>query len=823
MNEAEYQYFILKNIQNENSRAELQRIHENILKGKYDAAEMQMKNFKYLDNESKNNLLLYACSMDYIKSNYESSIAKSNTILASYASNKKSDFYVRALHAKARSISALGQNDVARALIKEAIELFRQNKNEYIHSLSYYYYGVFISESGKHEEAIDYLEKSKKISERINDLVSIAATQSFIGLSLSHLGKYSEAIDIINQSIEIRSNLGDKRGLANSYLNMNKVYTELGDTDKRLTYEKKSLNICEEIGDKQCISGRLTNIGDILFLEGDFENALRYQVKAKKIAEEIGIKYRIAEIHYHLAEIFNAKKQFDKALAHTDTCMQLRIGTEDFEGIGMNSILKAQVLVNLKKTELAKIEAERAYKIAVENKLIHVKRDAHRILGLIYEKDKNAQKALFHIKNFHLIKDSLFNIEKSKVILRKEIEKKYQVEELNNKKIQAEKEFELEKQREKTSNLIWIGVVVIISLLVIAYLFYLKYASQKSLNVIVKKNKTLSDQLAILEKQSIFSQTIASISHELNTPLGVIKAATNEYQILLSDTQSKERHNLNINEIKFLESFKDPNSREFQLNSSTSAREKRNKSNSIQVLLAAGNFEESAENIRQLSIKITQLNLTVKKEKDLIDGLISNELTSNFIDYLFDCHKKSLLDNSIDQAITASNNVVKELNDLAENQLKTGTLEPVLVYEELTRLVKIHKENEVLNVSVELTIHPSMSLFFDRQQFIQISNLLLNNMFEVFENKKKQGCIWVTSWEDSDWVSLNFSNNGEPIPASELPKLFDRFYTTKNKKIHRGLGLSIVKHTLESYNGTILVASDETRTTFELKFRKAWT
>ena len=821
INEAEYNYFIVKNVRNQKAQNDLQKIHELILRGKYDDVFNRMKSFRYDEPAANHNLALYQASMDYIKSNYDASISKSDQLIAHYYNNKKSDFYIRSLHTKARSVSAIGKNDIARNLIKEAISLHNQNKNDYLLSLSYYYLGVFISESGKHEEAIVLFEKSKNISERIQDKISKAATQSFIGLSLSHLGKYSEAIDIINESIDVRIQLGDKRGLANSYLNMNKVYTELGDNDKRLQYEKKSLLICEEIGDKQCISGRLTNIGDILFREGDIEKAILYQINAQKIAKEIGIKYRIAETHYHLAEIFNAKREFKIALKHIDTCIQLRIGTEDFEGIGTSSILKAQILLNLNRTIDAKKEAKSAYKLSSQNKLIHVKRDAHEILAEIYEKDGDADKALFHYKNFYLIKDSLFNIEKSKAILRKEIEKKYQVEEFNNKKIQSEKEFELANQKEKTSKLIWIGIITIIALIIISYLFYLKYASQKSINKIVKTNKSLSDQLTNLEKQSIFSQTIASVSHELNTPLGIVKAATNEYQTLLTNAQTAEEDNLNETELRFLSHISTSNRKEIRLSPSISGKEKRLKINSISKLLNSSNQQEINTFSFEVAAKIFDLNLDEHIEKELIIELVNGNLTLKFLNYLHSSEKKKLLELSIEQAIKSSFTVVKELNELAENQMNNGKKEKVFIFEELQRLVNIHLENVVSELQIEVDIKPELTLLFDRQQFIQISNLLLNNMIEAFDGKTFGARVRIHSNEDEREITLLFQNNGKEIPPHEINRIFDRFYTTKNKSAHRGLGLSIVKHTMESYNGKIMVSSNEQNTIFELKFRKS--
>ena len=162
------------------------------------------------------------------------------------------------------------------------------------------------------------------------------------------------------------------------------------------------------------------------------------------------------------------------ALSHIDTSIQIRSENQDNEGVSSGRIVKATILVNENKLAEAKSQAEKALEIGQKYDLIHIKRDAHQILSLIYDKKGNSERAFFHYKNYQGLKDSLFNIEKSKVFIRKELEKKYQLTELNNKKKQALKEVELRNQKERLNQLIWIGVLVIISLSVVVYLIYNK-------------------------------------------------------------------------------------------------------------------------------------------------------------------------------------------------------------------------------------------------------------------------------------------------------------------------------------------------------------
>ena len=65
---------------------------------------------------------------------------------------------------------------------------------------------------------------------------------------------------------------------------------------------------------------------------------------------------------------------------------------------------------------------------------------------------------------------------------------------------------------------------------------------------------------------------------------------------------------------------------------------------------------------------------------------------------------------------------------------------------------------------------------------------------------------------------VSIINNGPKIPEAVQNKIFDKFYTTKEKK-GSGLGLGIVKSVIESHQASILLKSTEKETIFEFSFK----
>ncbi len=71
--------------------------------------------------------------------------------------------------------------------------------------------------------------------------------------------------------------------------------------------------------------------------------------------------------------------------------------------------------------------------------------------------------------------------------------------------------------------------------------------------------------------------------------------------------------------------------------------------------------------------------------------------------------------------------------------------------------------------------------------------------------------VTVTYQQDREWLTLSVIDQGQGIPASDLPKIFERFYRVDPSRHHSsggtGLGLTIVKGILDLHQGSISAES----------------
>ena len=83
-----------------------------------------------------------------------------------------------------------------------------------------------------------------------------------------------------------------------------------------------------------------------------------------------------------------------------------------------------------------------------------------------------------------------------------------------------------------------------------------------------------------------------------------------------------------------------------------------------------------------------------------------------------------------------------------------------------------------------------------------LSNAVLYN--------RRNGRVFLTAWSEGGKLFIHVQDNGNGIPVSDLPKVFERFYRARNaeKSIQGvGLGLSLCKSIIQAHSGEISIKS----------------
>ena len=96
-------------------------------------------------------------------------------------------------------------------------------------------------------------------------------------------------------------------------------------------------------------------------------------------------------------------------------------------------------------------------------------------------------------------------------------------------------------------------------------------------------------------------------------------------------------------------------------------------------------------------------------------------------------------------------------------------------------------------------------------EFCRILSNLIDNAMDALENVADKS-LGIMLREDTHGFAFSVSNNGPVIPEEDMRRIFEPGVSTHGEG--RGMGLYIVRGTLQKYGGEIHVTSDEGRTIF---------
>ena len=111
------------------------------------------------------------------------------------------------------------------------------------------------------------------------------------------------------------------------------------------------------------------------------------------------------------------------------------------------------------------------------------------------------------------------------------------------------------------------------------------------------------------------------------------------------------------------------------------------------------------------------------------------------------------------------------------------------------------------NIKIIKEFQPNIpAVMVNEREMMQVFvNIILNAVDSMEKGGTlRLGCQHISD-DGSDWIRLQFQDNGCGIPEENVNRIFDRYFTTK--QTGTGLGLAIVERIVSVHNGRIEVFS----------------
>jgi signal transduction histidine kinase len=111
------------------------------------------------------------------------------------------------------------------------------------------------------------------------------------------------------------------------------------------------------------------------------------------------------------------------------------------------------------------------------------------------------------------------------------------------------------------------------------------------------------------------------------------------------------------------------------------------------------------------------------------------------------------------------------------------------------------------NIYLKYNMPKELEIESDRSRLKVVLNNLIGNSLKYHDPAKDNPLVEISATSQNSDFKIEIQDNGLGIATEHTPKIFDMFYRASEKSKGSGLGLYIVKETVEKMNGKISVES----------------
>ncbi len=196
---------------------------------------------------------------------------------------------------------------------------------------------------------------------------------------------------------------------------------------------------------------------------------------------------------------------------------------------------------------------------------------------------------------------------------------------------------------------------------------------------------------------------------------------------------------------------------------------------------------------------------------------VSHELRTPLARLLALLENATLPGSDVDALMEQAMQEVHETRELIDDVLFLGELETGREVVSLGHTAAKPVVDEIADSLADRADHAGVTLVVDGDEDVELPlrprmlRVVLENLLANSIRYAGQGTTCTIELTDADsGPAVTVSDDGGGVPATDLPRLFERFYRGDQARTSRGtgLGLAIVKHIVTSAGGTVEATSE---------------
>lgn len=441
-------------------------------------------------------------------------------------------------------------------------ENFVKNPNNvkqypYFVGMAYEELGLIRSNQGDLKNGIALFDSSYTYAVKSRDSIGMGTASNYIGLSYQYLGLQNLAIEYYLKAYEIGKKTADSRR-SNIYIsNVASLYFSMGQYENSLKYQRMAIEESSNsaILKEANLARTYVDLSLVFIMLNELDSAKFYNKKSFKIALETNDTLPLADIHLNNYRIFQ-KENREFAID------ELKQGTsliEEYFSSGLIHATKKSEAYQLNAMQavdehnyiLAKDYLNKCIELGKEHNMLESIKTSYEMLTTIAEKERDFQNAFSYLVLFKKYSDSLFTIDKERIVQENAIvfeteKKENQLVTKNNELIVSES-----KLRNRTL-LIAYSLILFMFLASGAYFAFRSFKLRKKLEqqqALLYERKRISTELhddlgAQLSVAKIFLHNLKNNSNKdqdaqlIENSLGMVESSITHLRNIMNELQN---------------------------------------------------------------------------------------------------------------------------------------------------------------------------------------------------------------------------------------------------------------------------------------------
>ena len=264
---------------------------------------------------------------------------------------------------------------------------------------------------GEYAEALRVYEEDLRLAEGAAAAVESGHAFNNIGNVCYHLGDYARAVESYLAALDLFVANDWPRGQAASLNGLANVYFNQDDYPRALESYERALAIFESMEEPYWVAGLLGNAANACVRLGDFDRALDMHQRSLAARREIGDRQGQAHSYYNLGEFHAARGNCRDALRAHRRAVRIFDAIDDKNGLAGAHVALGRLYASCGRDRRALLHLSGGLFLADQGGMRDLAYTAHEVLSGVYERAGDGTRALEHFRQFHAIKETIFNEE----------------------------------------------------------------------------------------------------------------------------------------------------------------------------------------------------------------------------------------------------------------------------------------------------------------------------------------------------------------------------------------------------------------------------